>query len=63
MARGRAAVETARQGISCAVVVTHGNLLTLILRSFDAHFGFDHWERLTYPDVFCVGEDGRDRAY
>jgi 2,3-bisphosphoglycerate-dependent phosphoglycerate mutase len=59
MARGRAAIEAARQGASNAVVVTHGNLLTLILRSFDARFGFDDWDRLTNPDVFCIGADGR----
>ncbi|MBC7527847.1 MAG: histidine phosphatase family protein [Chthonomonadaceae bacterium] len=35
-------------------VVTHGNLLTLILRHFDPTFGYDHWERMTNPDVYCL---------
>jgi 2,3-bisphosphoglycerate-dependent phosphoglycerate mutase len=34
------------------LVVTHGRLLTLILRSFDSRFGFDEWQALTAPDLF-----------
>lgn len=35
-------------------LVTHGNLMTLLLKSFDDRFGFDDWKKLTNPDVFCV---------
>lgn len=35
-------------------VVTHGNLMTLLLRHFDSRFGFDEWAKLTNPDVFLV---------
>jgi 2,3-bisphosphoglycerate-dependent phosphoglycerate mutase len=38
----------------CIAVVTHGNLMTLLLRYFDARFGFDEWARLTNPDIFLV---------
>lgn len=34
------------------VVVTHGRLLTLILKHFDSKYGFDEWKTLTAPDVF-----------
>ncbi|WP_393958958.1 histidine phosphatase family protein [Priestia megaterium] len=34
--------------------VTHGNLMTLILRYFDPKFGFDEWSRLTNPDVYQI---------
>jgi 2,3-bisphosphoglycerate-dependent phosphoglycerate mutase len=33
-------------------VVTHGRLLTLILKHFDSKYGFDEWQNLTTPDVF-----------
>lgn len=33
-------------------VVTHGRLLTLILRHFDSKYGFEEWQNLTTPDVF-----------
>ena len=35
-------------------VVTHGNLMALILKTFDDTVGFELWERLTYPDVYSV---------
>ncbi|MBU8685776.1 phosphoglycerate mutase family protein [Priestia megaterium] len=34
--------------------VTHGNLMTLILRYFDPKFGFGEWSRLTNPDVYQI---------
>jgi len=34
------------------VVVTHGNLLSLILKYYDSEYGFNEWKRLTNPDVF-----------
>jgi 2,3-bisphosphoglycerate-dependent phosphoglycerate mutase len=55
MMRGRAAVDALlTRPVRVAVVVTHGNLMTLILRSFEAQFGFETWERLSNPDVYCV---------
>lgn len=51
--RGRSALEeVAAAGHRCAVIVSHGNLLGLILNSIDPGFDFDAWERLTNPDVF-----------
>jgi 2,3-bisphosphoglycerate-dependent phosphoglycerate mutase len=55
MARGRAALrDTFDAGNSTTAVVTHGNLMALLLRHFDPLFGYDAWERLTNPDVFRV---------
>lgn len=39
-------------------IVTHGNLLILLLRHFDARYGFDEWATLSNPDVFLVAMDG-----
>jgi|KBSMisStandDraft_5_1062788.scaffolds.fasta_scaffold1722921_1 2,3-bisphosphoglycerate-dependent phosphoglycerate mutase len=36
------------------VLVTHGNLLTLLLKHFDDQIGFAHWQQLTYPDVYRI---------
>jgi len=38
----------------CIAIVTHGNLMTLLLRHFDARFGFDEWASLTNPDMFLI---------
>lgn len=34
------------------VVVTHGNILALLLHYYDNTFGFNDWEKLRNPDVF-----------
>jgi 2,3-bisphosphoglycerate-dependent phosphoglycerate mutase len=47
----------ANQNVS-SIVVTHGNLLTLILNHFDPAFGFDAWQGLTNPDVYLLEGDG-----
>ncbi|RIX48646.1 histidine phosphatase family protein [Paenibacillus nanensis] len=34
------------------VIVSHGNLISLLLKHFDDTIGFDEWEALSNPDVF-----------
>ena len=59
-ARGTSAVRAALASGERCVLVTHGNLLALILRSLDATVGFDVWSRLSNPDAFVlhVDDDG-----
>lgn len=38
------------------VVVTHGNLMALVLHSQEPTFGFQGWKSLTNPDVFMLRE-------
>lgn len=54
MSRGAAALRDALSGDGPVVVVTHGNLLTLLLRHLDGEAGFAAWQALTNPDVFLV---------
>jgi len=55
MGRGRAAIDALLARPERAlVVVTHGNLMTLILRSFAPQFGFQTWECLSNPDVYGI---------
>lgn len=37
-----------------SVAVTHGNLMTLLLKHFDPTIGFAFWQQLTNPDVYQV---------
>ncbi|MCC7372367.1 MAG: histidine phosphatase family protein [Chloroflexi bacterium] len=54
-ARALAAIgEVLEAGPLPAAVVTHGNLLSLLLHALDGRPGFETWERLTNPDVFQV---------
>ncbi|MBC7808003.1 MAG: histidine phosphatase family protein [Akkermansiaceae bacterium] len=55
MARGVAAIRDAlSHPATTTVIVTHGNLLALLLKHFDDAVGFAEWERLTNPDVYRV---------
>lgn len=36
------------------LLVTHGNLFTLILKIFDASIGFSTWKSLSNPDVYEI---------
>lgn len=61
MNRGVAAIhDVMQQAGDQAVIVTHGNLMTLILKSFDDRFGFAEWSNLQNPDLYCVqyGDEG-----
>jgi 2,3-bisphosphoglycerate-dependent phosphoglycerate mutase len=62
MNRGIAAIEDLLQRPEeNAIVVTHGNLMSLILKHYDDSFGFEAWSRLTNPDVYELGFIG-DKA-
>ncbi len=43
-----------RQGHRRILLVTHGNLLALVLQHFRADWGFECWRGLSTPDVFRV---------
>ncbi|WNQ11958.1 histidine phosphatase family protein [Paenibacillus aurantius] len=68
---GESAKEAAERGLqvigelrqrpeSSLVAVTHGALLSLILRHYDGRFGFENWRRLTNPDVYELTLEGTE---
>lgn len=46
--------DALRSDADRTVVVTHGRLMTLILKHFDPKYGFEEWRDLTTPDVFRI---------
>jgi 2,3-bisphosphoglycerate-dependent phosphoglycerate mutase len=40
------------------VIVTHGNLMTLLLKHFNPEIGFTLWQQLSNPDVYRVELEG-----
>ena len=36
------------------VIVTHGNLMSLLLMYFNKDYGFDDWQSLSNPDIFLL---------
>lgn len=47
---------------SRTVLVTHGNLMALLLKHYDERFSFEGWQALSNPDVYQVRitDDGAD---
>jgi 2,3-bisphosphoglycerate-dependent phosphoglycerate mutase len=68
-ARGRAALDALLAAHEPLVAtVSHGQLLSLLLHSIDARFGYAGWESLSFPDVLVVAHDaagaiGFDRVW
>ena len=59
LTRARPALdELLRGSAGLPVVVTHGNLLALVLHSIDPGFGYAGWENLSNPDVYRVDVEG-----
>jgi 2,3-bisphosphoglycerate-dependent phosphoglycerate mutase len=61
MMRGISVVnQTMQQTTDPVVFVTHGNLMTLILKHFNERVGFAEWENLRNPDVYCIQFKGEE---
>ncbi len=54
--------EIVRTGYETPVVVTHGNLMSLVLHSIDGSFGYEGWENLSNPDVYVLEITGNGSA-
>ena len=61
--RGRAAIDEILTQLVCPTVVfTHGKLLTLILGSYSAEFGYEDWCKMSNPDVFELKLEGESAS-
>ncbi|HZG16832.1 MAG TPA: histidine phosphatase family protein [Candidatus Bathyarchaeia archaeon] len=50
--------EVLSSDISTSLLVTHGCLMTLLLKHFNPDIGFKDWQHLSNPDVFSLHIDG-----
>lgn len=46
--------EILDSNIENTVIVTHGNILSLLLKHYQNNFGFEQWKSLSNPDVFLM---------
>jgi 2,3-bisphosphoglycerate-dependent phosphoglycerate mutase len=51
------------EGSENTIVVTHGNLMSLLLKYFNNKFGFEDWQNLSNPDVFLLKNENNEVAY
>ncbi|MEH7299261.1 histidine phosphatase family protein [Neobacillus drentensis] len=55
MARVVSVVEEVLNGeAENTLIVTHGNLMSLLLKNYQSDFGFVQWQKLSNPDVFLL---------
>ncbi|MFD1040036.1 histidine phosphatase family protein [Virgibacillus byunsanensis] len=45
------------ENVANVIIVSHGNLLSLLLKQYNPDFGFANWKELRNPDVFLVNMD------
>lgn len=51
------AVEVIKEVPNHSILVTHGNLMSLVLKHFDDAYGFHEWKSLSNPDVYMLTID------
>lgn len=61
MIRGVSVIEERLENSHSTVLVTHGNLLSLMLHYYDSRYGYETWFHMTNPDVYRItwGENKR----
>jgi 2,3-bisphosphoglycerate-dependent phosphoglycerate mutase len=42
------------------IIVTHGNVMSLLLKNYYDSFGFNHWKNLSNPDVFLLSKSNNE---
>ncbi|UNK20293.1 phosphoglycerate mutase family protein [Paenibacillus sp. N3/727] len=42
------------------VVVTHGALMSLILKYFNNSIGYEEWSKLTNPDIYLISNENKE---
>ncbi|MBW8347990.1 phosphoglycerate mutase family protein [Bacillus sp. IITD106] len=45
------------------IIVTHGNLMSLLLKHFNKDFGFDDWKNLSNPDVYLLKNENNQVTF
>lgn len=52
-----------KENIENTIIVTHGNIMSLLLNHYDKEFGFDEWNNLSNPDVFLLNLESNKVTY
>jgi len=62
---GESGMEATERGMAVlslasdrSILVTHGNLLGLMLKQIDETYGFEEWKNLSNPDVYQIEIEG-----
>jgi len=45
------------------IIVTHGNVMSLLLNHYNKEFGFAEWSSLSNPDIYLLKSDGNEITF
>ncbi|WP_144550848.1 histidine phosphatase family protein [Peribacillus simplex] len=46
--------EVIKNGTENTVIVSHGNIISLLLKNYNGNFDFECWKNLSNPDIFQI---------
>lgn len=50
--------EVFSNNVQNTIIVSHGNLISLLLKYFNDDFGFDNWRSLSNADIYLLSNEG-----
>ncbi|WP_229683043.1 histidine phosphatase family protein [Virgibacillus oceani] len=48
--------------LSNVILVSHGNLISLLLKQYDNSFGFNKWKNLRNPDIYLIHMENNEHT-
>ncbi|WP_033826813.1 histidine phosphatase family protein [Bacillus andreraoultii] len=55
--------EVFKGGNENTIIVTHGNIMSLLLKYFNNDFGFEDWKNLSNPDIYLIKSENNKVTY
>lgn len=55
--------EVKESDVENTIIVSHGNIITLLLKKLDKDVSFEDWKKITNPDVFLIEYSGDEFYY
>mgnify|MGYP001207944668 CR=1 FL=1 len=55
--------EISTSAFENTIIVTHGNIMSLLLNYYDENFGFAEWKQLSNPDIYLLTISERQTEY
>ncbi|WP_164668816.1 histidine phosphatase family protein [Virgibacillus doumboii] len=57
--RGKSVIDNifSDESATNVIMVSHGNLIALLLHQYDRNFGFEGWKNLRNPDIYLINID------
>jgi 2,3-bisphosphoglycerate-dependent phosphoglycerate mutase len=51
------------EGVENTIIVTHGNIMSLLLNYYNKEFGFEDWNKLSNPDIYLLKSEKKEITF